>query len=88
VTAEPTTRRCAEVPADVLDGAVCELAPRCRYGCPSGACALALADAHDGMTLEQVAKHFHVTRERIRQIEGHALARPGLRRLFLALGAP
>jgi hypothetical protein len=90
VTIEATERRCERLPAEVRAGAPCPRAldRTCRYGCRDGACALVVADENpDGMTLGEVAKHFRCTRENVRQIEAQALARPGIRRLLVALGA-
>jgi hypothetical protein len=45
----------------------------CRYRCPSGACALDVAEAHGGCTLDVAGLHMGTCRERARQVEAGAL---------------
>lgn len=54
------------------DAGAHECGPACQL--PSGACVEAWIEAHpEGATLDEVAREFNLTRERIRQIERDAL---------------
>jgi hypothetical protein len=45
----------------------------CRYRCPSGACALDVAEVYGGCTLDVAGLHMGTCRERARQVEAGAL---------------
>ena len=66
------------VRADCIEGGPLAVRPcpwtACRHSLPGGRCTLDLVSQNpDGMTLAQVAQVFDLTRERVRQIEEHAL---------------